>query len=135
VQLAAVAYDPLAFVPTQAEVEGGHAFVKAVGAMAGDVYVPTHNYLASLAGKRSYAHEMAIGDVLGAGGRPGAELREEIQAAIKQRRFAAVIVDTDFFRREIEESYRLRGNPMATKDGLTLETGWRVRPRALYVPK
>jgi hypothetical protein len=136
IQLALLAYDPVPLLPTRADAEAGRAFLQTVAAMNGDVYMPAHGYLASLAGKRSYAHEMAIGDVVGiGGGPPGAELRDEIRAALKQRRFAAVIVDTDFFKREIEESYRRKGNAIASKDGLWPETGWHIRPRDLYVPK
>jgi hypothetical protein len=136
IQLAILAYDPRPFLPGRADADAARAFMETVGAMSGDVYMPAHGYLASLAGKRGYAHEMAINDVIGiGGGRPGVELREEIAAAIKHERFAAVIVDTDFFKHEIEESYHRKGSAIASKDGLWPETGWRIRPRDLYVPK
>ena len=44
---------------------------------------------------------------------------------------AAVIVDTDFFKREIEESYRRKAEIYTVRDGLWPVTGFRVRPRTI----
>jgi 4-amino-4-deoxy-L-arabinose transferase-like glycosyltransferase len=136
IQLATAAYDPLPFVPAQKDAEAWRDFLRTVGDVKGDVYLPAHGYMAELAGKQGYAHEMAVQDVVGVGGgRPGADLRDEIKRALAERRFAAVIVDTDFFKKEIEETYRRKSAATPSKDGLWPETGWRVRPRDLYVPK
>jgi hypothetical protein len=136
VQLAVLAYNPKRFVPSAIDRASGEKVLEAMRAVDGDIWMPAHGHLAALVGKPIHAQEMAINDVVGiGGGRPGAALKAEIVNALKQKRFAAVIADTDFFRPEIEQNYRMRNPILTGKDGYFPVTGMRARPKGIYVPK
>lgn len=135
-QLAVLVYNPKRFIPTAVDRASGEKVLEAMRAANGDVWIPAHGHLASLVGKPVHAQEMAINDVIGmGGGKPGAVLRAEITKALAQKRFAVVISDTEFFRREIEQTYRSSQAILGPKDGYWPVTGMRARPKALYVPK
>ncbi len=137
-QLACVVYDPSRLVPSRRDEEAGHAFVKTLAALPGDVWVPAHGYLPALAGKRTFAHEMAMQDILGVGGGPaGITLRDEIREALKTQRFGAVVSDTDFYKREIAAFYQRNEKEPALFVGSDFfpVTGMRTRPRAVFHPR
>lgn len=134
IQFGCIVYDPTRFVPTKRDREAGDSFIAAIRAVNGDVFMPAHGYLTVLAGKRAFAQEMAMMDILGiGGGKPGAALREDIRKAISQKRFAAVITDGEFYRREVEQVYARQRDPFVTKDVFWPVTGMRTRPRMIYV--
>ena len=91
-QLVRLVYAPAALVPTEADVEAGRAFVRALAAMPGDVFVPYHGYLPAMAGKRTHAHAVVIADVI-RGGETAVEkgLDESLRDALRTHRFTAVI--------------------------------------------
>jgi hypothetical protein len=135
-QLVLLHYDPRPFVPTAGDVAAGKALVERIRRVEGDVYLPARGHLAAMAGKRTLAQEMAVSDVIGmGGGRPGAALKAEILDAIARKRFGAIIIDTDLFKREIDASYRFEGPLFTQPEGFWPVTGMRVRPKALYVPR
>lgn len=135
-QLLLLYYDPRPFVPTARDVGAGRALVERIRRVEGDVYLPARGHLAAMAGKRTMAQEMAVSDVIGmGGGKPGAALRAEILDAIAKKRFGAIILDTDLFKREIDASYRYDGPLFTQPEGFWPVTGMRVRPKAIYLPK
>ncbi len=135
-QLAALAYDPRRFVPTAADRLAGDALVATIRATEGEVFVPAHGYLSTLAGKRAHAHEMAMEDILGiGGGKPGAALLSELRRALREKRFAMIVPDTEWHRREIDESYRRQRDAILDPGAFFPVTGMRTRPKGLYLPK
>ncbi|WP_437592405.1 glycosyltransferase family 39 protein [Sorangium sp. So ce1000] len=136
VQFACLAYKPSRYIPPSSDTEAGEQLLGKIRSIQGDVFVPAHGHLATLAGKRPYAHEMAVADILGIGGGPaGADLRADIEKAIASKRFGAIVSDTDFFRKEIQRTYREDSKLFGDKKAFWPVTGFRVRPERLYVPK
>jgi 4-amino-4-deoxy-L-arabinose transferase-like glycosyltransferase len=134
-QFLRLAYDPRQQLPTAADRRAGEDLVAAMRAIPGDIYLPYHGYLPTLAGKRSYAHAMAIWDVArGRNERATAKLLSEITGAIRQQRFAAVIVDTEVFAQPDLENYYSLHPILFEDDVLYPVTGLRTRPKWLYLP-
>ncbi|WP_437489597.1 glycosyltransferase family 39 protein [Sorangium sp. So ce1014] len=135
-QFACLAYDPSRYVPKSRDAAAGQHLLDKIRAVDGEVFIPAHGHLATLAGKRPYAHQMAIADIVGIGGGPaGADLLADIQKAISDKRFSAIFSDMDFFKKEIDLTYRQNGKVFADKKVFWPVTGLRVRPERMYVPK
>ncbi|MFO0759928.1 MAG: glycosyltransferase family 39 protein [Byssovorax sp.] len=135
-QLGSLVYDPKRVVPTAADRQAGDAFVASLRAMDGEVFLPAHGYLLTLAGKPTHAHEMAMEDILGiGGGKPGAALLAEVRKALKEKRFSVVIPDTGWHQREIDESYRRQRDAIIDPAAFFPVTGMRTRPKGVYLPR
>ena len=109
-----------------------------IAAVPGPVLVPYHPHLARLAGKGTYAHEMALADVMrGQATALGADaLAADVGRRLRARAFAAVIVDQDWWPAELNASY-VSTQPLFIDDHAVFwpMTGWPTRPRALYEPR
>lgn len=148
-QLGGLAYNPLAHIPTQADTGAGRALVETIGGIEGDVFVPFHGYLAVDAGKPSYANGVALGELVGDfGGQQldsGGAVLDEIEQAIRERRFDAVILDslpaldrTGLYRRILPllDRYYRQGPPLIEdNDAFWPLTGTRSRPDVIYYAK
>ena len=141
VQFLVIFYDPRRYIPSFADKDSGQKLIEQIKALDGDVFMPAHGHLATMAGKKPFAQEMAIGDIIGiqsppSGGPVGVELRNELKRAFAEKRFGAVIIDTDFFKKEIEDSYKRKGgDPFPSREVFWPVTGFHVRPKAIYVAK
>jgi dolichyl-phosphate-mannose-protein mannosyltransferase len=136
-QMAVLAYDPRPAVPRAADGRAGEAAVRSLARVDGDVFVPYHPYLAGLAGKRTHAHVMAVFDVLRLGLPEGGPLAAQHRAAIRERRFGAIVVDDGgdyFFMPEIQSSYVHARELFADPAAFFPVTGERTRPQHVYVP-
>lgn len=146
-QFVSLAYNPFHQIPTRRDLEAGRTFVTTVAQIEGEVFVPFHSYLPALAGKASHAHGMAVSDILrGDDGAIRAQLIEDMRQTIRERRFAALILDDTFFSwflkdilpelsRDIEENY-VRRQPVFDSDTpFWPVTGMRTRPEFIYVPR
>lgn len=136
-QFVLLAYDPRAITPTARDEAVGRAVAARVAQLPDGVLVLDHGYLASSAGKRSFAHGWAMTDVLWADRRgAGAALEAEARAAIEARRFPALVLDdsrhwfTPLFERHYARSERL---PDAA--AFWPVSGSRRRPAAIYLPR
>jgi dolichyl-phosphate-mannose-protein mannosyltransferase len=137
-QMAALAYDPRAAVPSARDRRAGEAIVRFLASVDGDVFVPFHGYLARLAGKASWAHEMSVLDVLRVERPEAGPLAEAHRAAIRERRFGAIVIDEPdgyAFMPEIEASYLRTRDLFADPDVFFPVTGTRTRPQHVYVPR
>jgi hypothetical protein len=134
VQLALLWFPPWKQIPTAADRAAGDALVAKLAAVADPILVPYHPHLARLAGKATYAHEMALHDVLRGGNREAADaLAAEIRRRLWAREFAAVIVDQDWWPAELSAAY-LRSQTLFPREPAVFwpRTGWPTRPRDLY---
>ncbi len=94
VQLVALIYNPGRYVPPPDAVARTQRFIDELRAVPGDVYVLDHSYDAVLAGKQPHAEGEALGAVLDAKrGAISADLRTELDAAMAQHRYSAVVID------------------------------------------
>jgi len=110
IQFSLLWYNPLAFIPGAGSADTVRQSVAAVSTIDGEVFAPASGYLADMAGKKHSAHIGFINDILW--GRPGPvrnQLISEIKSAIREKRFAAILLDRPFsaFQRDIEAHYDL----------------------------
>jgi len=136
-QLLVLAYDPRHVLPKRGDALAGQGFVERLRAVDGDVFVPDHAWYARLAGKRVWAHRMAIDDVLrGDPTGEGPALVLAIRRAIETRRWSAIVLDDDFFEDVATASYRYVRPPFDPDDSwLFPVTGIHVRPTKFLVAK
>jgi hypothetical protein len=136
-QFALLAYDPSRHLPSPADREAGTALVARLAAIPGEVFVPHHGYLARLAGKRSSAHTLAMDNVfLDDRGPAGRDLTGELRRALAERRFSAVLIESDGrYSKTILESYEIRGRLFERPDVFWPVTGGRLRPEYLATPR
>jgi 4-amino-4-deoxy-L-arabinose transferase-like glycosyltransferase len=136
IQFAMLAYDPRKQIPSERDRAAGERLVETIRSFEGDVLVVNHGYLAGLAGKRRTAHWMAISDILRADdGLVKEGIEREIREAIRERRFAAIITDGDWYERDLEAHYELRGSAFDDESVFWTRTGMRTRPERIYVPR
>jgi hypothetical protein len=136
-QFALLAYDPARHLPSTADRQAGTALVARIAAIPGEVYVPHHGYLARLAGKRGFAHTLAMDNVfLDDTGPAERDLAGELSRALSERRFSAVLIESDGrYRKAILEFYEIRGPLFDRPDVFWPVTGGRLRPELLAVPR
>lgn len=136
VQFGLLRYDPAEQIPTDEDLTSGSQLVDMIRGIDGDAWMPDHGFIAAEAGKRWYAHRMAIHDVLrGDGGKGRTDLLAEIRDAISSRRFDAIIFDSYWRKDDIRRSYDERRLVFVSPDAFWPVTGKRTRPTLLYTPK
>jgi len=136
VQFAMLFYDPVKQLPTQDDLIAGNRLLAQISQFSGDVYVPHHEYLSTLARKRTFAYAAAIADILQGDPAQARPLRRQITQAILMRRFSAIITDNPgWFGESIRKSYRLQEMIFSSPGVFYPVTGTRSRPNYLYVPR
>lgn len=137
VQFGMLAYRPTRWIPTRADVEAGDRFVALLRRFDGEIYVESHGHLSEMAGLRSFAHKMAVDDVMKAGDDPvSRKLREEFRDAVRARRFSAVVLDgASRLDDELASHYEVEGAIFERDAVYWPVTGMRSRPRSLHVPR
>lgn len=134
-------YDPRITLPDASDLELGRRVVKRLASTKGEVLIPAQGYLASMAGKRVYAHQMPVDDLSRSGLAEAEDLRATFVAAIAARRFAIIIDSTSRFLRSypndrvLLEHYRVLGPVSDDAHGLVPRSGWQVGPGDVWVPK
>ncbi|SRR5579883_1952378 len=91
-------YDPLSqkmLFASQRQKHAGDEFIAKLRSMSGDVWIPYHGYISSLAGKPTHVHFMAMNDALYLGDTTARRYRHEIDSSLAAHRFAAIILDED----------------------------------------
>lgn len=138
-QLAILFYNPFAQIPSKADLEAGNELVEMISNLEGEVYLPDHGYLLTLAGRKTYAHHSAIWDVLRTNRTtPGKVLlEEELEQAISQQVFDIIILDVggNYCCREIAEFYIKTGELFQDETTFIPVTGDKRRPLYLYLVK
>jgi hypothetical protein len=136
-----LAFDPRIALPRPGESDAGERFIRRLAATNGEVLMPAHGYLAGLASKRVYAHQMPVDD-LSRSGLPGAEMvRDEFARAISEQRFELIVDSTSRFLETypndqvLKANYRPAGPVFKEADMLVPRSGWRVSPGLVWVPR
>lgn len=150
-QFALLWWNPLAQVPGAADAEAGRRMVERIAQLPGSVFVTGHGYLAVAAGKPSYAHVMALNDIFRVADNPAkARLAEEFGSALRERRFDALVMDSDFspecgrrnearitdvnwFCADVRDNY-YEAATLVEGDAFWPVTGTPRRPLRLYLP-
>lgn len=137
-QFALLAYNPLAHVPNRADVEAGRAFVQSISQVNGDVWIPYHGHLATMAGKRQFAHWMSISDILESGiDSVKVPLQASVDSAVANQRFAMVVLSNVPFGNSpnFSRTYDSAGVAVDDASAFWPLSGSRRRPVTRYVPK
>jgi hypothetical protein len=102
----------------------------------GEVLMPYHSFLPTLAGKKSHAHHQAISDIMvGDDGSVKDQLYVQITQAIGRQRFDALIIDSPWFPKLTDKYYRPDRMLFDHADVFWTVTGMRTNPQIIYVPK
>lgn len=138
VQLAFFFYLPSGKIPSAQSVCEGNKLLEVIQSFEGDVLIPCHAWYTVMAGKRGFAHSMAVTDVYRAKSTRENTLRQRCHRAIADRKYAAVILDLPggfpFNTEEFSNGYTLVSDSLTTSDFVPVAS-WPVHPIYLYVRK
>ena len=141
IQLVILAYNPYAQIPSKADLEAGHKLVQILSDVKGNVFLPDHGYLPTLAGKQTYAHEAAIWDILRGNQQTKGKalLTEDLQNALRQQIFDEIILDSDLDLNwccgGIDQYYTRVGEVFRDQTNFYPVTGDKFRPTYIYIAK
>jgi hypothetical protein len=140
-QFGMLAYNPVPLVPSKMDTKAGYLFIEKIKKIDGEVFSPFHGYLTEMAGKKSYANQMGMRDVLTTWNekhaRVKAKLINEIKQAMREREFAAIIIDSfePWYPPDMEEYYVKKERIFNDETVFFPVTGPKTRPEFIYVPK
>ena len=135
-QFIAHLYDPRYVMPKPRDLVAGRRLVEILRSYPGDVFVPAHGYLAAMAGKRAFAHQMALDDVLRVDDENSSNLRVAIALAIRSRRFGAFVQGTnEWYGAEVNQNYEKQRDAVPEPDTFYCLSGIRIRPEKIFVPR
>jgi hypothetical protein len=136
IQFGLLWYSPGAQLPSREDRLDGDLLLKTIKKIDGDVYLPFHGYVATLAGKKTFAHEMAVIDILySKSDTLKLKLTNEIRDAILGQKFSAIILDQPFFTDLINQRYEYAGPVLPQDDNFWPVTGIRLRPQAIFLAR
>ena len=132
-------YKPWRQLPPASDIEAGNQIVESLRRVEGDVWVPSHPYLAQRAGKPNHAHELALTDVLRPVDSPQhAKLIASLREAVRAQRWQVVVLDhTGWLKDEIQPYYDHRAQMFGADepDRFWPMTGYRTRPDFVWTAK
>jgi len=139
-QLALLAYDPIAQVPTAADHRAAARLVTQLHELHGTVYLPGHPWYLVLAGKKPSAQSAAVADVLrGPVGPARRSLQRALDLAIADQRFDNVVTDSmpwlNYLPKAFTRYYRRDHRIAAPGRALLSRTGIPTRPLDVWVPR
>ena len=113
-----------------------NAYIESISKVDGDIFIPAHGYLAARAGKKQYAHEMAIYSVYrNNDDEASLKLKEEIKEAFGNRDFAAVIYDyinSPFRNLDVDTNYVFEKLIIPDDNDLSPVSGTQIRPQYFF---
>ena len=135
----ALAYNPLGekmLIASPRQRHAGDEFIAKLRAISGDVWIPMHGYLNTLAGKPTFVHFMAMSDALTVQDTSATRLQREIDSAYREHRFTVIILDQDLsFPPDSIPHYTPRGTIFRTPNVFLSRLGDEAtRPQYLFVP-
>lgn len=136
-QLALLAWNPAAMIPSPADRAAGDTVVSGLRMLSGRAFVSSHTYLLGRAGRPSHAHVMPLMDVIRDGKGPRerallASLRDSLAAHAWDH---AVLDNRDWLAEEfVRAGYRPVATVFASSGEFWPVTGMRTRPEYLLAP-
>lgn len=132
-------YNPLRQVPTKKDLEAGKSFINKMMQIEGEIFMNFHGYLPVLAGKKSYANQMGMRDVLASDKKSQVriELLNEIRHAMREKKFAAIIIDSfePWYPPDMEKYYIKKEKIFSDDTVFYPVVAMKTRPEFIYVPK
>jgi len=136
VQFGSLVYNPIDYIPGERDRNAGERLEDYLRAIPGDVYIPNHPYLAVQAGKRPYAHSMALRDVLkGDENSIKRHLLDEIDGAFTDHRFSAIVLDRRkwWLEEDVTENYCPKDTTLFSENAFWPVSGARTRPERVFM--
>ena len=137
VQLALLAWDPIAQIPSRADRMEGQHLVETLENLPGRLFIPSHDYLARRAGRPPTANLMPLMDVVKGGDGPVERgLWQALRDSLATRAWGAVVLDSkDWLLEEVQTAgYQVIARPFNRPDVFWPRTGMRSRPEWVLVP-
>jgi len=138
-------YFPHYQIPSQNDRKAGERLISLIKGIDGPVFVCDHGFYSVMANKASFAHRMAVKDVLDAksvefkGIRPSDILKNDIIDDIRSKRFAAIIMDfahgEPYDDELVSQYYDFKGDIFGSPKQFFPVTGMQTRPQLIYVIK
>ncbi len=139
IQFVFLAYDPVKQVPSAADKKAGDALVELIRNIKGEVFMPYHGFLCSLAGKNTHIHMLPmINILLSSNEKMRTEFLNEMNGFMKKKRFAAIILDTSTLLKNntgIADNYVFKKFIFNDTKTFWPVAGAETRPKYLMVPK
>jgi len=134
-QFCVLIYNPYKQIPTKEDEQAGYDLIAALENKKGEVFLPYHGYLPRMAGKQTYAHYMAIFDVLRSEDNSVApKLSHTLEQSFREQKFDLIIIDEIWERGTLHNHYQLRKPILANPKVFYPVSGFQVRPEFCYVP-
>lgn len=135
-------YNPVHELPSPQNLAANQQVIAAIEATPGEVWIPNHGFLGTLAGKKSYAHMMAIRDLVESGPRGPVRDRfvQEIKSQIEEERFTAIFAADNWAYwlpadlKELATVYSDRSKTFPGTFELHMMTGFSEGQVSAYVP-
>ena len=134
-QFVTLFYNPIDQLPSKNDLEAGQSLIRIIKNIEGEVFLPYHGFLPTLAGKSMNAHSMAIADILRGEDEDIIHmLQVQMTEAILRKRFDAIILDNDWwgFDKEILKEYS-SSTVFIDPDVFWPVTGMETRPESIYI--
>lgn len=129
-------YNPLTLIPSSADRAAGNNIVENIREINGDIFIPSHGYLAKKAGKKQYAHTMAIYDVLRSNDdRTSKKLGEEIKQAFSKKEYTAAVynyINSPFRSFDVDTNYVFEKLLIRNDNDFFPVTGTQIRPQYFF---
>ena len=139
IQFLILAYDPVKQIPTADDRKSGDALIKQIKNIKGEVFMPYHGFLCSMAGKSTHIHMLPmINILLSSDDKMKNDFLSGVRAEMKKKRFAAVILDTNTLLKEktgIADNYVFKKFIFSDTRTFWPVAGAETRPRYLMIPK
>jgi hypothetical protein len=140
-QFGSIMYNPLNLVPSELDIEAGKMFIRKLESIDGEIFSPFHGYLPVMAGKKSYANQMGMRDILTTRSKKHAEIKAnfiaELKEAMREQKFSAIIIDSfePWYPPDMEKYYKKKERVFNDEKVFFPITGMKTRPEFIYVPK
>jgi 4-amino-4-deoxy-L-arabinose transferase-like glycosyltransferase len=135
-QFVCLVYNPFTVIPTAEHLKANKSYLKSLREIKGEVFLPWHGYLATLAGKNNSLHIYPLHDIIvkNQKGVVREQLIRDIRQAIREKRFAAIISEEDwFFQKDTQEYYTPKGL-VFKQEVMLCPLADKINP-VIYVPK
>ncbi len=139
IQFSLLAYDPVKQIPSAADRRAGDELIEQIKNIQGEVFMPYHGFLCSMAGKKTHIHMLPMINILLSSNEQMKDaFLDEMRAEMKKKRFAAIILDTPTLLKKntgIADNYVLKKIVFSDAATFWPVAGAETRPKYLMVPK
>lgn len=138
-QFASLSYNPSWMVPSAKERAASESLISAMKHCEGEVFAPSHGYTPTLAGKQTYAHTVAIWDILrGDDGVMRATIIGELRGLTRTQRFDMLVLESPtWVLPDLPQYYRFSASLPQVFESETVmwpQAMKLLRPEGVYLP-